>query len=93
MEDPDNPPEVWAHKTFAYELDRYLTVGQVGYTRARRQFGSRLVSHENAGIGMSLALDDVQIGILYPDHFLNDGEEDVTIAGYYEYFCFFSFIS
>ena len=93
MEDPDNPPEVWAHKTFTYELDRYLTVGQVGYTRARRQFGSRLASRENAGIGMSLALDDVQIGILYPDHFLNDDEEDVTIAGYYEYFCFFSFIS
>ena len=93
MEDPDNPPEVWAHKTFTYELDRYLTVGQVGYTRARRQFGSRLASRENAGIGMSLALDDVQIGILYPDHFLNDDEKDVTIAGYYEYFCFFSFIS
>ena len=86
MEDPNKPPDVWAHKTLIYELDRFLTVGQLGYMRAKRQFGSRLASRENAGIGVGLAVDNVQIGILYPNHFLNDDEEDVTIAGYCECF-------
>ena len=82
MEDPEHPPEVWAHKLMTYELDRYFTVGQLGYKRAKRQFGVRIPGLVNAGIGGSLAThSEIDIGILYPDHFLEDDEEDVTIAG------------
>ena len=82
MEDPDNPPEVWAHKTLTYELDRYFTVGQLGYKRAKRQFGVSIPGLVSAGIGSGLATgSNIDIGILYPDHFLEDDEEDVTIAG------------
>ena len=82
MEDPNNLPRFWAHKTLTHEMDRYFTSAQNGFKRAMRQFGVMIPAHVNAGIGGSLRFGpDVEIGILYPDHFLNDDEEDVTIAG------------
>ena len=69
-------------KTLTHEMDRYFTSAQNGFRRAMRQFGVMIPAHINAGIGGSLRFGpDVEIGILYPDHFLNDDEEDVTIAG------------
>ena len=47
-----------------------------------RQFGVMIPAHVNAGIGGSLRYSpDSEIGILYPNHFLEDDEEDFTIAG------------
>ncbi len=81
MEDPDNPPEVWAHKKLTYELDRFFTAGPAGFKRAARQFGIMIPDQVNAGIGSSLRTAKSSIGILYPDHFLDGDEADVEIAG------------
>ena len=84
VEDPENPPEIWAHKTMTKEIDRWFTSSKAGYKRAMRQFGVMIPFHVNAGIGGDLryGIENIELGILYPDHFLKEDEEDVTIAGY-----------
>ena len=82
LEDAENPPEVWAHETLEYELNRYFTVSMTGFRRAMRQFGVLIPAHVNSGIGPALRAGIAKgIGILYPDHFLDEDEKDVKIAG------------
>ncbi len=78
---------MWAHRKLTFELDRYFTASQTGFKRAMRQFGVMIPSEVNAGIGGRLAYNKkTDIGILYPDHFLEGDEADVTIAGQFTKF-------
>ena len=81
VDNAENPPEVWAHKKLPLLMERTFMVGQVRFRRAARQFGMRIPSRENAGIGGHVSYGEGQdAGILHPDHLL-ENDEDVTIAG------------
>ncbi len=82
VEDPENPPEVWAHKTLPFELERVFMLGQIGYRRGMRQFGIMASGVANVGIGLRVNYGEGRrIGILHPTRFLEEDQEDVNIAG------------
>ena len=72
MEDPKNPPDIWAHYTTTKALNLFLTVGgNARMIRSYRQFGGTL-DYTNGGFGL-----------LYPNKFLRDERLDTNIAGMY----------
>ena len=82
VEDPANPPDVWAHAQFEAELDRISFTGPAIYRGAMRQFGN-FVPVVSAGIGPALNFDNNEqsTGVLLPTHYLTGDRMDVTING------------
>lgn len=85
VDDPNDPPEIWAHHTLESQIDVMTFKSGIMYLRAARQFGPLLPSnaHINSGLGPNLRLGN--FGYLPPTHLLTKERADVVIAGTFCY--------
>ncbi|KAL3859271.1 hypothetical protein ACJMK2_009498 [Sinanodonta woodiana] len=83
IEDPENPPQIWAHYDIEKEFRRTALTSASGFRRAMRQFGVLLPERLNSGIGIRLRYGktDKTLSIVHPTHFVHNKETDVDIAG------------
>ena len=82
VEDPSDPPDVWAHFKFKREMERISFWGATIFRGSMRQFGTHLPVI-NAGIGPRLLYDkDGQTsGILQPTNYVSDDVTPVNLHG------------
>ena len=79
VEDPKNPPDVWAHHLLVSENEAYFTYAvKARYQRAMRQFG---VFSQNSSNTVAFGTEDDEYGTVYPNRLVYQEEENVTIAG------------
>ena len=87
MEDPQNPPDIWAHEGILKEFKRtFSSVNAAFVTRAVRQFGVLLPDEITLGRGIGQMLrvgGHHTIGILFPNKYVNRRVTEVNIAGMY----------
>ena len=85
IEDPNNPPDIWAHKTTPKAINLFLTTGaEARMIRSNRQFGYELTSEQviNDGIGPFLeTAREHSMGLVYPNRLLKHERLETKIAG------------
>jgi len=82
VEDPENPPEIWAHHTLEKKMNDFFMINAGIFQRSLRQFGGQLPLLINSGIGPFLEYkSDMRVGSILPNKLLYEDAEDVTIAG------------
>ncbi|KAK3086771.1 hypothetical protein FSP39_023099 [Pinctada imbricata] len=86
IEDPNNPPEIWAHIGILKEFKRtFSSITQAFMVRAMRQFGALLPDEITSGRGIGQKLQygtsKNSIGVVYPNKYVQQQVTEFNAAG------------